>query len=220
VLIGHSQGSGVLTQLIKNEIDAKPVQAKIISALLIGTSVAVPKGKDVGGAFQTIPLCHSATQIGCVIAYASFRSNVPPPPDSRFGRVAEPNMTAACSNPAALGGGSAKLHSYLSSRGRNIAANEPAPWTTPEKKIDTPFVSVPGLLSAQCVANDSGSYLEVTVHGDPKDPRVDDIVGDVMANGKVQKTWGLHLVDVNLAMGDLLNVVSQQSQAYLRVAKK
>src|SRR5262249_38523795 len=52
VLIGHSQGSAVLTQLIKSEIDGKPVQSRIISALLLGTSLPVPKGKDVGGAFQ------------------------------------------------------------------------------------------------------------------------------------------------------------------------
>ena len=55
VLIGHSQGSGVLTQLIRNEIDGKPVQSRLISALLLGTSLAVPKGKDVGGAFQNVP---------------------------------------------------------------------------------------------------------------------------------------------------------------------
>src|ERR1044072_7704657 len=78
VLIGHSQGSGVLTQLIRAEIDGKPVSAKLISALLLGTSLPVPKGKDVGGAFQHIPLCHSATHTGCVIAYASFRSTIPP----------------------------------------------------------------------------------------------------------------------------------------------
>ena len=52
VLIGHSQGSGVLTQLIRDEIDGKPVQSTIVSALLLGTNVAVPRGKDVGGAFQ------------------------------------------------------------------------------------------------------------------------------------------------------------------------
>jgi hypothetical protein len=51
VLVGHSQGSGVLTQLIKNEIDGKPIQSRIISALLLGTNLPVPKGKDVGGAF-------------------------------------------------------------------------------------------------------------------------------------------------------------------------
>ena len=53
VLIGHSQGSGLLTQLIKNEIDGKPVSTRFISALLLGTSVAVPKGRDVGGGSST-----------------------------------------------------------------------------------------------------------------------------------------------------------------------
>src|SRR5215468_8213284 len=122
VLIGHSQGSGVLTQLIKNEIDGKPVQGRVISALLLGTSLPVPKGKDVGGAFQHMPLCHSATQTGCVITYASFRSNVPPPANSRFGKVPGENMVSGCVNPAALAGGSGPLHAYLGSRGSRIVA--------------------------------------------------------------------------------------------------
>jgi Protein of unknown function (DUF3089) len=222
VLIGHSQGSGVLTQLIRNEIDGKPAQSKIVSALLLGTSLPVPKGKDVGGAFQHMPLCHSATQTGCVIAYASFRSTVPPPANSRFGRVQGENMQAACVNPAALGAGSGELHAYLSAAGRSIvgSAAEPPAWVKPSKPIDTPFVSVPGLLTAQCVANDNGSYLEVTVHGNPADPRTDDIAGDVMTNGEVNASWGLHLIDVNVAMGNLVDVVRQQGKAYLAAGKK
>jgi hypothetical protein len=222
VLIGHSQGSAVLTQLIRNEIDGKPVQSKIVSALLLGTSLAVPKGKDVGGAFQHMPLCHSAAHTGCVIAYASFRSTVPPPANSRFGRVPGDNMQAACVNPAALGGGSGELHSYLSASGRSIvgSAAEPRPWVAAAKPIDTPFVSVPGLLTAQCVANDKGSYLEVTVHGNPADPRTDDIAGDVMTNGDVNASWGLHLIDVNLAMGNLVDIVRQQGKAYQASGKK
>src|SRR5499426_130928 len=61
VLIGHSQGSGVLTQLIKNEIDGQPIQEQIVSALLLGTSLPVAKGKDLG-TFQHMPLCRSANQ--------------------------------------------------------------------------------------------------------------------------------------------------------------
>lgn len=221
VLIGHSQGSGVLTQLIRNEIDGKPVQDRLISALLLGTSLPVPKGKDVGGAFKQIPVCHSASQTGCVIAYASFRSNVPPPPNSRFGRVREEGMAAACANPAALGGGSGTLHSYLASGGPGIGSSaEPRPWVTPPQVISTPFVSVPGLLTAQCVSNGNGSYLEITVHGNPADPRTDDIVGDVVVGGQVQADWGLHLIDVNLAMGNLVDIVRQQSRAYLGAKKK
>ena len=217
VLIGHSQGSGVLTQVIRNEIDGKPVQSRIVSALLLGTTLPVPVGKDVGGAFQHVPLCHAATQTGCTIAYASFRSTVPPPENSRFGRVSNKEQQAACVNPAALGGGSGELHAYLSAGGPSISGSSAAPraWVTPAKTIDTPFVSVPGLLTAQCVMNEKGSYLEVTIHGNPADSRTDDIVGDVLTNGQVNASWGLHLIDVHLAMGNLIDIVRQQGKAYV-----
>ena len=212
VLIGHSQGSGVLTQLIKNEIDGKPIEKQIVSAILMGTSLAVPKSQDVGGTFKHVPLCHSATQIGCVIVYASFRSTVPPPANSLFGHVPGENMMAACTNPANLSGGSGELHSYFSNRAR--AEGAAAAWAT-DVKITTPFVSTPGLVTSQCVNNEKGSYLEITVHGDPSDPRVDDIAGDVIANGQVQANWGLHLIDANLAMGNLIDIVNHESKAYL-----
>ncbi len=207
VLIGHSQGSGVLSQLIRNEIDGKPIQSRIISAMLLGTNVTVPKGKDVGGAFQQMPLCRSSEQTGCVISYVTFRSNMPPPEDSRFGRVQGEGMEAACTNPAALTGGKGQLHAYLSATGRE--------WVTPAATVNTTYVSVPRLLSAQCVTNDRGSYLEVTVNADPHDPRTDEIGGDVVTNGKVVPSWGLHLIDVHVAIGNLVDIVGKQSKAYL-----
>jgi Protein of unknown function (DUF3089) len=216
VLIGHSQGAGVLTQLIRTEIDGKPIQKQMVSALLLGTNVATPKDKDVGGAFQNTPLCKSATQTGCVIAYVTFRENMPPPANSRFGRAPGENMQAACTNPAALAGGKGELHAYLGTRGRSVASAgaEPKPWTTPEQQIDTAFVSVPGLLTAECVANELGSYLSVKVHADPADARTDDIPGDVVVNNQVERSWGLHLIDANIAMGNLVDIVGQQARAY------
>jgi hypothetical protein len=220
VLVAHSQGSFILNRLIREEIDGKPIESRMLSAILLGTTIAVPKGKDVGGSFQHVPLCRSASQIGCVITYASFRSTVVPPPNTLFGKVPDANMVAACTNPAALGGGSGDLHAYLDATGRTITSNAPAkPWVTPEQKIDTPWVSVPGLLTAKCTSNDNASgYLEVTVHGDANDPRVDDIVGDIGVGTNVLANWGLHLVDANLAMGNLLDIVGQETKAYL--AKK
>ena len=222
VLIGHSQGSGVLTQLIKSEIDGKPIQSRTVSALLLGTSLPVPKGKDVGGAFKSMPLCHSATQTGCVITYASFRANIPPPANSRFGKVQGENMVSACTNPAALGGGSGELHAYLGSKGSGLTSSEaaPRPWVNPPQEINTPFVSVPGLLTAECVSNDKGSYLAITVHGNPEDPRTDDIPGDIVVGGQVFADWGLHLIDVNLAIGNLIDIVGQESKAYLKTNGK
>jgi hypothetical protein len=219
VLIGHSQGSGVLTRLIAEHVDGKPIQDRLVSALLIGTSLAVPAGKDVGGAFQHVPLCRAPDQTGCVVTYASFRSTVPPPAASLFGRPRDggEGMVAACTNPAALGGGSGELHAYLSARGRgNGSSLEPAPWVVPEQPIETPFVSVPGLLTAECVERAGAHVLEVTVHGDPADPRVDDITGDVVTGGEVQAGWGLHLIDVHLAMGNLVDLVGSQATAWLR----
>jgi Protein of unknown function (DUF3089) len=218
VLIGHSQGSSILTPLIKNEIDGKPVQARIVSALLIGTSLPVPKGKDVGGAFKNIPLCRSANQIGCVITYSSFRVTSPPPPNSLFGRVAGENMVAACTNPAALGGGSGELHSYLGARGSgfmNVDELRPGAWVKSGEAVTTALVSVPGMLTAECVSDEHGSYLAVTVHTDPAGARANDIVGDVVVGGQVMKEWGLHLVDMQLAMGNFVWIVGEESKAYL-----
>src|SRR5262249_47148557 len=130
VLVGHSQGSFILMDLMRNEIDGKPIQSQLVSAILLGTTVAVPKGKDVGGTFKSMPLCHAATQTGCVMVYASFRSTVPPPANTLFGKVPEPEMVAACTNPAALGGGSGALHSYLSTTGTLlVGTTPPKPWT-------------------------------------------------------------------------------------------
>lgn len=217
VLIGHSQGSSMLTQLIKNEIDGKPVQSKVISALLLGTNIAVPNGKDVGGSFQSMPLCRSESQLGCVISYVTFRSDVPPPANSRFGRVPMEGMQAACVNPAALNGGKADMHAYLSSgfNGVSTEAAQPKPWAT-GAKIETPFVSLPGLLSGECVSNDSGSYLAITTNANSSDSRTDEIPGDVVVGGNVLKEWGLHLIDVHVAMGNLVDVVARQSKTYLK----
>ncbi|MDO9430443.1 MAG: DUF3089 domain-containing protein [Phenylobacterium sp.] len=210
ILIGHSQGSGVLTQLIAAEIDGKPVQDKLISAMLLGTGLPVEKGKDTG-TFKSIPLCKSATQTGCAIAYASFLDTAPPPANSRFGRPREPNpaMEVACSNPANLAGGKGELHSYLAASGNG---HEPSGWAK-GVNVTTPFVSLPGLLSATCVNENGFNYLAVHVNADQADPRI-----DAIKPGAVTPDWGLHLIDVNLAMGDLVDLAGSQGKAYL--AKK
>jgi hypothetical protein len=215
VLVGHSQGSFVLAELMRQEIDGKPVQSRLVSAILSGTTIGVPPGRDVGGAFQKIPLCKSATQIGCVITFASFRSTVPPPANSLFGKPPAANLVAACTNPAALSGGSGELRAYLAATGRTITGTTPPkPWVVPEQPIDTPWVSVPGLLTARCNTNENATYLEVTVNGNPADPRTDDIVGDIGSAARPAANWGLHLIDMNLAMGNLVDIVGQQALAY------
>ena len=211
VLVGHSQGSFILTALVAQEIDGQPVQDRLVSALLLGAEPTVARGQDVGGSFRTIPLCRSAGQTGCLIAFSAFRSTAPPPENTLFGRAPDPSLSVACTNPAALGGGSGELHAYLSGTGSMIAGPTRAePWVTGGPAVETPFVSAPGLLSARCTSNEHAIFLEVTVHGNASDPRIDDIGGDITPE------WGLHLVDVNLAMGNLVDVVRQQAVAWQR----
>jgi hypothetical protein len=214
VLIGHSQGSFILTELIQKEIDGKPAQSRLVSAILLGATLSVPRGKDVGGSFKNIPLCRAAAQTGCVVTYVSFRATIPPPANARFGRVTEGDSVAACTNPVALAGGSGAVQAYLDARGLLIVGVSPRPWVTPERPIETPWVSVPELLTAQCKSNEHATYLEITVHGDPSDPRADDIAGDLVTAGQLLADWGLHLIDVNLAMGNLVDIVTQQGRAW------
>ena len=61
VLIGHSQGTLVLRQVIAKEIDPKPAARRLlVSAVLLGGNVLVKRGEDVGGDFQHIPACRAA----------------------------------------------------------------------------------------------------------------------------------------------------------------
>ena len=222
VLIGHSQGSGVLIQLIKQEIDGKPVQARVISAILGGARLQVPVGKDVGGDFKSMPLCRSATQTGCAINFASFRVDSPPPANSRFGSSSATGLEAACVNPAALAGGAGALKAYLAAGTDDIVSDgtgKPLAWTTPSSPINTPFVAVPGLLTAECVNQGGFNYLAITTHPDAAGRRVGTINGDVIAGGQILKDWGLHLIDMNLTMGNMLDLVETKSAAYLKKAR-
>lgn len=209
VLIGHSQGSGVLKRLLAEEIDGKPVQKLLVSAILPGTNFLVPAGKVVGGDLKSIPLCTSNSQTGCVISYVTFREDVPPPLNSRFGRTQAPGLKVACVNPAAIGGGSGTADGYFPAKPSSLTEQPQTAWAR-GKDITTPFVQVPGLVSAQCVDRDGAQYLALTVHPDPADPRTDQIPGDIVQGGKVAFDWGLHLIDINANMGGLISAVTSQ----------
>ncbi len=209
VVIGHSQGAGLLKRLVAQEIDGKPIAGRMLSAMLLGTNILVAKGKDMGGDFKTTPLCRKATQTGCVIAYVSFRDTSPPPPKSRFGKSDKPELEVACTNPAALGGGKADMRGAIATSRSWTMARDTGPWS----KTGTPataFVTLPGLLSAQCASTGGANYLSVHVNADPADARADDVPGDVVAGKTVLADWGLHLIDVTLAYDDLVALVPQQ----------
>ena len=221
VLVGHSQGSGLLKRLIAEEIEGKPVARQMLSAMLAGTNVAVPKGKDQGGDLKSTPVCRKAGQTSCVIAWTSFRETDPPPANSRFGRVPDATQESVCANPAALSGGMAVVNArFPASAGiGDLVAASPR-WTRDNAPFTTPSVAVPGLYAAQCVTVNGANVLSVRINADPADPRIDDVGGDVRFGAFVAKDWGLHLIDVSLVMQDMVDLVPVQLSAWkTRVGK-
>ena len=204
VIISHSQGSFHTTRLLREEIDPNPNQrALVVSAILAGTSFQVAKGSDVGGDTQHMPLCRSNDQYGCVVTFQSYRDADPPRPGALFGRPGA-TTASACTNPASLAGGAATLANSFSNG--DWVLDDPAL----RAAITTPFVDLPGLVTSECkVTSDGYSYLAITVNADPADPRADDIPGDGSPN------WGLHTVDMSVTQETLIELVRQQSAAYI-----
>jgi hypothetical protein len=215
VLIGHSQGALLLARLINDEIDDEPLlRDRMVAAYLIGASIEVPDGQDVGGTFENVPLCHAAGQTSCVVSYSTFRDTAPPPPGAYFGRAGAQGH-AACVNPADLAnGGPAELHPYfLMDQVPNTlsggASAQPFADANRNDEVTTPWVTYPGLVEATCKTDGPFTWLSLTVHGNPADPRTDDIGGDFTP------PWGTHLVDFNVAMGDIEHLVASEARAYM-----
>ncbi|MFM8857605.1 MAG: DUF3089 domain-containing protein [Actinomycetota bacterium] len=210
ILLSHSQGTGQMARLIDEVIDGDDAQRSlIVSAALLGGSIAVPRSGDVGGRFDNLPMCRSAEQTGCIMTFATFRDTKPPSPDAFFGKAAgmgqapDPTEEAGCTNPAALSGGSGDLLSAFSTSDWGYADG------SGQQKIATPFMGFPGLISAECVSEGDFSYLRVTIQPDPTDPRADDIRGDL------DDRWGLHAVDWEIAALSILDVVRQQIDVWV-----
>ena len=86
----------------------------------------------------------------------------------------------------------------------------PPPWIDPALGVDitTASVTLPRFVESECAEENGFVYLSLFVDGDPADPRIDDIGGDLTPE------WGLHLIDVNVAMGNLVKISKSQGRAF------
>ena len=211
ILVSHSQGSTHLIRLIQEEIESVPyLEQRMISAHLIGMTVALPRDGEVGATFLSTPPCTFEKEVGCFVNYESFRESVPPAEKTPLlgsiilGNTDSEDTRAACTHPVDLGGGRLNLDSYFT-------LSQLGPYKDPSRNesITTPFVKVPGLIQGECIEQDSKGYLAITVDSDPSGPRVDDIDNDFLPG------WGLHLIDVPLGQGDLVRLAERQADKWL-----
>ena len=214
VFIGHSQGAFMLTGLLKAEVDSSPdTRRLLVSALLVGANVTVQTGKTAGGDFANIPACGSATQTGCVVAYSSFDKT--PPANALFGRTdsalnvfgpdTSGTLQVLCVNPAAPGGGTAALSPFIPTQGLSTLLGATPPNFVASAK--TPFVTFPAEFSAHCQTAGGTTWLQVdrTTGTADKRPGLSNV-----GNPR----WGLHVVDVNIALGNLVDLVSSEAAAF------
>ena len=215
VFIGHSQGATILIRLLQQEVDRKPaVRSRLVSALLLGGNVTVRKGQTAGGDFAHIPACSSSGQTGCVIAYSSFTTK--PPANSQFGRTTSdagvnllaprnpsPNLQIMCVNPASPGGGSAPLDPYIPSLVLAFLPSGSAP------PVKTPWVAFRGEYTAGCESSGNATWLQISRVAGAADRRA--VLTRLQDPG-----LGLHILDVNIALGNLVALVRAEAAAYHR----
>ena len=213
VLIGHSQGSALLQQLIAREIEGKPIAKQMKLAIMPGYNLLVPEGKLVGGTFKLTPLCSRKGETGCVIAWSSYREGSQPPEGAMFGYAAQPGMTVACVNPANPGSrGWEKLDSYWYARSANSAPGGPIQWSS-EGDPPTPYVRPEGLVAARCFNDGPRGYLAVRTIATAGGKRTNRIPGEVGIGGIFLPGWGMHLADMSIAQGDLIRQVGELSKS-------
>ena len=224
VLLGHSQGSSVLINLIQQEIDGTSEQSQLVSAVLLGGNVQVPIGlpDGEGGAypdatFQDIPECSNTVAYGCVVAYSSYAepSGDDPGSSAIFGTATASGYQILCTNPTALLNGddpsaNEPLDTYLPSE-QLVNGNILLPdgdlslvllgFTLPS--VSAGFEEYQGSLDGQCSYQDGSSWLQVT--GDT----------GLFPSSAQTSSLGLHVVDYNVDLGDLTALVAKQATAWL-----
>jgi hypothetical protein len=222
VLIGHSQGAGMLRQLMRDVVDGDPaVRARLVSAVLLGGNVLVRKGQTSGGDFEHIPACTAPAQLGCVIAWSTFAD--PPPSNTRFGKAPATDITGAglpagpqyevlCTNPASLG---ANAQAPLSTLVRTdvypgiIGGGLTVTYGGMPPTASTPWVQPQDHYTARCVSSGGANVLMLSPVGAARH-----------LNPFPTPDWGVHITDANIALGDLVSTVHSEAGAYLTAAAK
>lgn len=219
VLIGHSQGSGMLQQLLRDEIEPDPSQrALVVSAILAGGNVLVPTGQRVGGDFRSLPLCAEPGETGCIVAWSTFGST--PAATSLFGRTTglsaalrtvvglpnPPGMEVACTNPAELAGDGNRLQAITRSADfpGTIGVALKLMFYGLQPRARTTWV-VPGERYVGRCARTRGAHVLLVKGTTPL---------SVTLNPSPWPDWGLHIADINFVLGNLITLVRHQREAW------
>ncbi|HEX3769224.1 MAG TPA: DUF3089 domain-containing protein, partial [Polyangiaceae bacterium] len=207
VLIGHSQGAEMVMRLLRSTFDRdESLRRHLLVAMAIGTDVQVLATTRRPEHLRHVPLCSSADELGCLVAFNSYRADGPQIPWMGW---PPPGRETACANPAGLDDASGVHHlkgAVFPTRSRLAGDLEAARWAK------TPFVAVRDYYAASCIDGGAGfHYLGVSAAPQPGDRRT----APFDLDGPQWRTpFGFHIVEFQFAQQDLIDLVSHKAEIY------
>jgi hypothetical protein len=154
----------------------------------------------------SVPLCMRPLETGCLVAYRSTHADALPDP-----RWWPPPAGAetACVDPVALDLAGSRDETHRVSRAYFPRQGVFGLSLRGVEDVKTPFVSLPAFYEARCVRGDEGrAYLAIApaVGGDARGPGPFDLEAPRLRKAGI----GLHVADIELGLGDLIDIVARR----------
>jgi hypothetical protein len=205
VLYGHSQGAQHASRLLDEVVEEDDVlNDLLVAALPIGWRITTQRDERVGGSFDHTPLCSNSAESGCVIAYRSFAEGEEIP---EIRAELPDDEVYACVNPAdpAQSGGVTVDRAIFTAENPLI--------TLPDGVEEADGNVLYGdLYQARCEREGVQAGLRIGLlasEGDVRQSPVD------LEKGVASSTSGLHLIEVPMTLGSLLDAVHRMTTVFL-----
>jgi hypothetical protein len=187
-LVGHSQGAHLLRRLLEKTITGTPLRERLVAAYLIGAPLTEA---SLAREMRDLPVCASATQVGCVVGWNARAPGFVPGKLEPRGLDDAPGDPRVCVNPITW---------------RTDGAPSPASANAGAVFLEaTPPVRLPTFASAQCV---DGTLVVDEIGAAPRDLRsrlLDRAIG----------AGNHHAIEVQMYYADLRANANDRAAAWL-----
>ncbi len=200
VLLGHSQGGEMVLRLLRRFFDDdEGMRARLLLAFAIGAEID-------DGSLKNVRACSHALETKCLVAFRTHAAGEAVEPD-RFAPPA--GRKTVCVNPASLDLGADPGDRAPLSRTYFTLWPEVRHLLKGVKEVKSPFVLLRSYYSARCMEGPRGyAYLEAT-----SPPATRELESPVDFRDKRLRMGklGLHLLDLQLPQGDLIDMVARRA---------
>ncbi|MFS0851095.1 DUF3089 domain-containing protein [Novosphingobium panipatense] len=143
ILVGHSQGAAHLERLLDEEIDGKPLAARLVAAYDVGITFPAAKYDRAG---STLKPCDRPDSIGCVVHWASVLPDADLEKTAAFAESYNRSVLPQGTDPGVL-----CINPLTFDRSRSAAMRDAAQGAIPGIPDERPMMAIrPHAVSARC----------------------------------------------------------------------